>query len=172
MFTKCWWWSILWHKCSLFGGKLSLFWLSDNSREPLTRFLGYYYKFTKTILAWVRPSPTFWQCQDFESSCSRNPSLRVLVIKRPQFYPNWIDPFFADWSDPESDDESGDVDVEQVFFCMQVTVNLIQIDTLEKASALVATKMKNPESRTVFGKPIPNKILSIVHNLTSKDLED
>ena len=93
------------------------------------------------------------------------------MIKRPQFYPNWIDPFFADWSDPESDDESVNAEVKQVFFCMQVTVNLIQIDTLEKASALVVTKMKNPESLTVFGKPIPNKILSIVHNLTSKNLE-
>ena len=97
---------------------------------------------------------------------------RVLVIKRPQFYPNWIDPFFADWSDPESDDESGDVEIEQVFFCIQVTVNLIKIDTLEKASALVVTKMKNPESLTVCGKPMPKKILSIVHNLTSKNLED
>ena len=27
----------------------------------------------------------------------------VVLLKRPQFYPKSIDPFFAMWSDPESD---------------------------------------------------------------------
>ena len=44
----------------------------------------------------------------------------VLVIKRPDLYPNWTDPFYADWSEPDSDDDYDDGPKEQVFYCTLV----------------------------------------------------
>ena len=73
MFTNCRWWSILGDRCSLFGGKWSLFGLSD----AWVGFLEYFYKSTKKSLAWVRPPSLFWQCPDFESSEIGSPSLTI-----------------------------------------------------------------------------------------------
>ena len=93
----------------------------------------------------------------------------VLVIKRPDLYPNWTDPFYADWSEPDSDDYDDDGPEEQVFYCTLVTVDIIKIDSLQKMSGLVVSKMETPEALLVDGKPMPNRLLSIVQNLISKD---
>ena len=47
----------------------------------------------------------------------------VLVIKRPDLYPDWTDPFYADWSEPDSDDYDDDGPEEQVSYCTLVTVD-------------------------------------------------
>ena len=39
-----------------------------------------------------------------------------------------------------------------MIYCFDVTVTVVVIDTLEKSSALVVGKMKNPQTLMVFGK--------------------
>ena len=46
---------------------------------------------------------------------------------------------------------------------------IIKIDSLQKMSGLVVSKMETPEALLVDGKPMPNRLLSIVQNLISKD---
>ena len=41
----------------------------------LSRVFGIHLQIHQKILAWVRPPPPFWQCQDFHCFCSPNPSL-------------------------------------------------------------------------------------------------
>ena len=41
--------------------------------------------------------------------------------------------------------------------------------SLQKMSGLVVSKMETPEALLVDGKPMPNRLLSIVQNLISKD---
>ena len=84
LFTNCWWWPILGDKCSLFWGKWSLFGLSD----AWVGFLGYLYKITERIFAWVRPIPPstpLWQCQNFESSYNGNLSLIWIILDSAPF---------------------------------------------------------------------------------------
>ena len=45
----------------------------------------------------------------------------VFVIKRPDLYPNWTDPFYADWSEPDSDNDYEDGPEEQIFYCTLVS---------------------------------------------------
>ena len=94
----------------------------------------------------------------------------VVLLKRPQFYPKSIDPFFAMWSDPESDldEEEG----TEMIYCFDVTVTVVVIDTLEKSSALVVGKMKNPQTLMVFGRPSPENLLSLVQTLSDENIGD
>ena len=60
MFTNCWWWSILGDKYSHFGGKWSLFGLSDHPGEHSVHCV-------KSTLAWVRP-PLFGNAKILRAS--------------------------------------------------------------------------------------------------------
>ena len=94
----------------------------------------------------------------------------VVLLKRPQFYPKSTDPFFAMWSDPESDldEEEG----TEMIYCFDVTMTVVVIDTLEKSSALVVGKMKNPQTLMVFGRPLPENLLSLVQTLSDENIGD
>ena len=96
----------------------------------------------------------------------------VFVIKRPDLYPNWTDPFYADWSEPDSDNDYEDGPEEQIFYCTLVTVNIIKIDSLKKMSALVVSKMNSPEALIIDGEQMPTRLLSIVQDLMDKDLDE
>ena len=94
----------------------------------------------------------------------------VFVIKRPDLYPNWNEAFYADWSEPDSDDGYEDGPEEQIFYGTLVTVDIIKIDSLQKQSALVVSKMKSPGALIIDGKQMPKRLLSIVQDLIDKDL--
>ena len=91
-------------------------------------------------------------------------------MKRPQFYPKSTDPFFAMWSDPESDLD--DEEETEMIYCFDVTVTAVVIDTLEKSSALVVGKMKNPQNLMVYGRPLPNDLLSLIQTLSDQNIDD
>ena len=94
----------------------------------------------------------------------------VVLLKRPQFYHNSTDPFFAMWSDPESDLD--DEEETEMIYCFDVTVTAVVIDTLEKSSALVVGKMKNPQNLMVYGRPLPNDLLSLIQTLSDQNIDD
>ena len=98
----------------------------------------------------------------------------VFFLKRPDlhptFNPKWKDPYFADWTDPESDDDLEGPD-EEIFSCLSVCLEIIQMDTLQKCSAFMLAKMKkSPEALIVGDKPLPKQILNLILSFISQDL--
>lgn len=59
-----------------------------------------------------------------------------------------------------------------MIYCFDVTVTVVVIDTLEKSSALVVGKMKNPQTLMVFGRPLPENLLSLVQTLSDENIGD
>ena len=85
-------------------------------------------------------------------------------------HPKWKDPYFADWTDPESDDDLKGPD-EEIFSCLSVCLEIIQMDTLQKCSAFMLAKMKkSPETLIVEDKPLPKQIQSLILSFISQDL--
>ena len=60
----------------------------------------------------------------------------------------------------------------EMIYCFDVTVTVVVIDTLEKSSALVVGKMKNPQTLMVFGRPLPENLLSLVQTLSDENIGD
>ena len=99
---------------------------------------------------------------------------KIFFLKRPDlhpaFNPKWIDPYFADWTEPESDDDLEGPD-EEIFSCVSVCLAVIQMDTLQKCSAFMLAKMKkSPEALIVGDKPLPKQILNLILSFISQDL--
>ena len=99
---------------------------------------------------------------------------KICSLKRPDlhpaFNPKWIDPYFADWTEPESDDDLEGPD-EEIFSCVSVCLAVIQMDTLQKCSAFMLAKMKkSPEALIVGDKPLPKQILNLILSFISQDL--
>ena len=87
---------------------------------------------------------------------------KVFLSKRPEVYPTW------NLDGPESDDEEAPADP---FFCMQVNVTLVTIDSLQKNSGLVVSKLVEQNQPLLLkGRPMPKTVVKYVQNLTSKDL--
>ena len=68
----------------------------------------------------------------------------------------------------EMDDEDEEAPLD-VIFCMEVTVKVALIDSLQKSSALLVGKMK-PEFQVWEGKPLPKTLTSFVNGMMTKDL--
>ena len=87
---------------------------------------------------------------------------RVFLSKRPEIYPSW------NLDDPVSDDEEAP---ENTFFCMQVNVKLLTIDSLQKKSGLVVSKLVEQNQPVLLeGRPMPKTLVEYVQELTSRDL--
>ena len=69
-------------------------------------------------------------------------------------------------SEASEDDEAVPADV---LFAMVVNTKVVRMDSLQKSSALLIGKMK-PEFQIYNGKPLPKILLSLVNDLTNKDL--
>ena len=63
---------------------------------------------------------------------SKEFAFRVFLCKRPEIYPSW------NLDVPESDEEEAP---QNPFFCMQVSVKVLSIDSLQKKSGLVVVKL-------------------------------
>ena len=61
------------------------------------------------------------------------------------------------------------MDQRSKFSTAHLSLDIIKIDSLQKMSGLVVSKMETPEALLVDGKPMPDRLLSIVQNLISKD---
>ena len=55
-----------------------------------------------------------------------------------------------------------------VIFCMEVTVKVVLIDSLQKSSALLVAKMK-PELQVWEGKPLPKTLKLFVNGMKTKE---
>ena len=87
---------------------------------------------------------------------------RVFLSKRPEIYPSW------NLDDPVSDDEEAP---ENTFFCMQVNVKLLTIDSLQKKSGLVVSRLVEQNQPVLLeGRPMPKTLVEYVQELTSRDL--
>ena len=82
---------------------------------------------------------------------------KVYLCKRPEIYPSW------NLEDPVSDDEKAPANP---FFCMQVNVKLIAIDSLQKMCGLVVSKVLQ-QNRPLL---MPKKLAEYVQGLTCNDL--
>ena len=99
---------------------------------------------------------------------------KIFFLKRPDLHPtfntNWMDPYFADWTEPESDDDQ-DGPIEEIFSSVCVCLDITQMDTLQKCSAFMLAKMKkSPETLSVEGKPLPKQMKSFILSFVSQDL--
>ena len=93
---------------------------------------------------------------------SKEFAFRVLLCKRPEIYPSW------NLDDPESDQEEAP---QNPFFCMQVSVKVLSIDSLQKKSGLVVGKLLEENvPLLVEGRPMPKSVVAYVQDLTSKYL--
>ena len=81
-----------------------------------------------------------------------------------------MDPYFADWTEPESDDDQ-DGPIEEIFSSVCDCLDITQMDTLQKRSAFMLAKMKkSPETLSVEGKPLPKQMKSFILSFVSQDL--
>ena len=93
---------------------------------------------------------------------SKEFAFRVFLCKRPEIYPSW------NLDDPESDQEEAP---QNPFFCMQVSVKVLSIDSLQKKSGLVVGKLLEENvPLLVEGRPMPKSVVAYVQDLTSKYL--
>ena len=83
-------------------------------------------------------------------------NFKVFLCKRPEVYPTW---------NGESDEEEAP---PEVYFCMEVSVKIVPMDSLQKSCGFLVAKM-NPDELLVEGKPMPKRLLSFVKDLASKD---
>ena len=89
-----------------------------------------------------------------------NFNFKLYLTKRPDVWPRW------DLDEASEDDEEVPADV---IFCMEVTVKVVLIDSLQKSSALLVAKMK-PEFQVWEGKPLPKTLKLFVNGMKNKDL--
>ena len=89
-----------------------------------------------------------------------NFNFKLYLTKRPDVWPRW------DLDEASEDDETVPADV---IFCMEVTVKVVLIDSLQKSSALLVAKMK-PELQVWEGKPLPKTLKLFVNGMKTKDL--
>ena len=95
---------------------------------------------------------------------SKEFAFRVFLCKRPEIYPSW------NLDVPESDEEEAP---QNPFFCMQVSVKVLSIDSLQKKSGLVVVKLLEENHNVpllVEGRPMPESVVAYVQDLTSKYL--
>ena len=89
-----------------------------------------------------------------------NFNFKLYLTKRPDVWPRW------DLDEASEDDEEVPADV---IFCMEVTVKVVLIDSLQKSSALLVAKMK-PEFQVLEGNPLPQTLKLFVNGMKTKDL--
>ena len=87
-------------------------------------------------------------------------NFKVFLTKRPDVWPRW------EFMHEVSEDDEAPPDV---LFCMEVTVKVVQLDSLQIRSALLVGKL-NPEFQVWEGQPLPKTLKSIVNGLITKDL--
>ena len=95
---------------------------------------------------------------------------KVLLLKRPDLHPNWLEPYFSNWSEPESDDDLVGP-VEEIFSSVCVSLNIIQMDSLQKCTAFMLARMRNNTDTLAFqGKPLPKHMIGFIQNFISQDM--
>ena len=87
-------------------------------------------------------------------------NFKVFLTKRPDVWPRW------EFMHEVSEDAGAP---PEVFFSMEVTVNVVTMDSLQKSSALLVGKM-SPEFQVWEGQPLPKILKTFVNSLITKDL--